>query len=554
MKRKMKKKYALFIVPPFPARTYPGKTMAPDYLAGILSRQNYNVEILDFDVLGMETLNKELFQKDYDFIGISYLSFQTDVAMEIVERCHKLLSKTGKRNPVFSNYVPIIIGGIGSTWCNGIVPLYPHVDAFCIGEGFVTISEIADSVSKGTFLKDREKIKGLIYFDKQKRKVVQTPKRPLVKNIDSYLPLRLHFYSSYNFTAIFGNKKTAQMMTQIGCPYCCVFCGESTKGPLVRKRSLESIEKELRILMKKNYRAIYFDDSSFTYDRKRTLQIISLMKKLHKKHGVVWGFNSRVDLLDEEVLTKMKESGCAYMFAGVESLVPEVLMGMNKIIPGLNKDYPPLVKSPQDYIERAKKVYKIMEKLGITASCFLIFCGPKKIVKDGQTKITVESFEDAKKSIDTALDMNPEYISINILRFIPDAIMSFAESYVLVRGQKQPFSGGYFSSKYREKYKIKKRGFSHPIYLAFEAASDFYPIPLHLTPEYCYKILSYLVNKVNEHNKKSKIKTKIWVDEEFEKFIPKDREGIYHLVQFEKIKKPRRSPTLRRCFTPPCPR
>lgn len=557
MEIKMKQINVLFIVPSFPARTYPGKTMAPDYLAGILLKKGCSVEILDLDILGTKRLDEELSKQDYDLIGISYLSFQTDVTMEIAEKCHKVLSKKGRRKPNFPNYTPIIVGGVGATWCNGIVPLYPYIDAFCIGESFVTILEVADSINKGKFLKDRKKIKGLIYFDKQSQKVVQTQKRPLVKNIDKYIPLRLHFYPSYNFTVIFGDKKTAQMMTQIGCPYCCVFCGEGTKGPLIRKRSLESIEKELEILMKEDYRAIYFDDSTFTYDRKRTLQIISLMKKVHKRHGVIWGFNTRIDCLDEEVLTKMKESGAVYMFAGVESLVPEVLAGMNKVIPGLNKDYPPLVKSPspEDYAERARTVYKIMGKLGIETSCFLIFGGPKKIVKDGKIKMTVESFEDAKKSIDTAVfELNPEYISINIMRFIPDAIMSFAEPYAVIRGQKEPFTGGYFSSKYRKKYKIKKRGFNHLIYLAFEAASDFYPIPPHLTSEYCYKILRYLVDQVNDHNKNSKIKTKIWVDEEFEKFMPRDKNGIYHLVPFEKIKKSHQPPTLHRRFAPPCPR
>jgi len=528
--------------------------MAPDYLAGVLLRKGYNVEILDLDILGISALDKVLSKKDYDLIGISYLSFQTDIAMVIAERCHKILLTKGRRNLNSPNYAPIIVGGVGATWCDGIVPLYPNIDAFCIGEGLITISEIADSVRKKIFLKDRAKIKGLIYFDKQKKKVIQTPKRPLVGNIDDYLPLRLHFYPSYNFTEIFGIKKTAQMMTQIGCPYCCVFCGESTKGPFVRKRSLTSIKRELKILMREGYRAIYFDDSTFTYDKKRALQIISLIKNFHKKYGVIWGFNTRVDCLDEEILIKMKESGVAYMFTGVESLAPEVVVGMNKVIPGLNKNYPPLIKTPQDYVERAKKVYKIMNNLGIIKSCFLIFGGPKKIVENGRKKMMVESFEDTKKSINTAVfELNPNYISINILRFIPDAIMSFTEPYAVIRGQKEPFTGGYFSSRYRKKYKIKKRGFSHPIYLAFEAASDFYPMPPHLTPKYCYKILKYLVTKVNKHNKKFKVKTKIWIDEEFERFIPRDKNGIYHLVSFTKIKKIHRPPTLHHHLIPPCP-
>jgi len=178
-----------------------------------------------------------------------------------------------------------------------------------------------------------------------------------------------------------------------------------------------------------------------------------------------------------------------------------------------------------------------MKNFGITTSCFLIFGGPKKIIKNGKIKITVENFEDAKKSIDTAVfELNPDYISINILRFIPNAIMSFAEPYAVVRGQKEPFTGGYFSSEYRKKYKIKKMGQKHPIYLAFEAAGDLYPIPPKMTPKYCYKILKYLIDKVNKYNKKSKTKIKVWVDKEFEKYMPRDERGLYHLVPFSKLK------------------
>jgi len=117
-------------------------------------------------------------------------------------------------------------------------------------------------------------------------------------------------------------------MTQLGCPFCCVYCGESTKGLLEGGKII----------------------------RKRSLKIANLMEKYHKKYGVVWGFNTRIDCLDKEILRKFKKAGCVYMFAGVESLVPEVLAGMNKIIPGLNKDYPPVCRTPEDYIKRTKNL------------------------------------------------------------------------------------------------------------------------------------------------------------------------------------------------------
>jgi hypothetical protein len=86
MKFKMRKIKTLLIIPPFPRRTYPGKTMAPDYLAGVLLKEGHEVEILDLDVLGIKVLDKEIEKNNYDLIGISYLSFQTDLAMKIAKK------------------------------------------------------------------------------------------------------------------------------------------------------------------------------------------------------------------------------------------------------------------------------------------------------------------------------------------------------------------------------------------------------------------------------------------------------------------------------------
>ncbi len=92
-----------------------------------------------------------------------------------------------------------------------------------------------------------------------------------------------------------------------------------------------------------------------------------------------------------------------------------------------------------------------------------------------------------------------------------------------------------FSSKYRKLKGIRKRHRKHPIYLAFEAASDFYMIPPAMTPRYAYDILKYLVDMVNLHNRISKTKTLIWVDKEFRRHLKVDRDGIHHLADFSEM-------------------
>ncbi len=525
----------LFFVPPFPARTYPGKTMGQDYLAGTLVKSGHEVEIIGLDVLGTGLVESSIGEFNPDMVGISYLSFQTDNAVQVANKVHELLAAKGRRGKQRSDYVPIVMGGAGAENSHEIIEFYENIEAWCYGEGFNVITDIVDAALNGNFFEARKSIRGISFFDFGDNKAVRNPPALPTENLDEYLPLRLHHYREYDFDEIFGSRKTAQMMTSIGCRSACFFCHESVKGKRLRERSVESVRQELYRLVEEGYRAVYFDDSTFTQNRERALWIIEVLGALHKEHGIVWGFNTRVDCLDFELIKRIKESGCAYMFAGVESLIPEVLLGMNKISQS-NFDYLPIVKTPEEYIERARKVYTWMGEAGLVKSCFLIFGGPKFIKTQGGGSYGIESFEDAKKTIEQAVyELNPEYISINVLRFIPNSIFAVSRKFAGLRGSENVIHGGYYSAEYKATHGISMHALDHPIYLAYESASNYYPIPPHMTPEYCYQILDYLVKTINEKNAKSQLKTKLVTDKEFWRYLKRGEYGTYALARFEEM-------------------
>src|SRR3989338_8979016 len=100
-------KHMLFITPPFPSRTYNGKNMGPDYLGGYLQQKGLikNFTTLDLDVerqrhpgLSIEQLMRMFtpLVAAADIIGLSFLSFQADEAMEIGELCNAMLSQAGR--------------------------------------------------------------------------------------------------------------------------------------------------------------------------------------------------------------------------------------------------------------------------------------------------------------------------------------------------------------------------------------------------------------------------------------------------------------------------
>lgn len=544
IRRQIKNPKVLFIVPKFPARSYEGKTMGPDYLAGYLIRElgikAEDIEILDLDVLPREKLGETLGNTDFDLVCMSFLSFQIDGTMDVAREVDSILKGKGARGK--DMYVPIVVGNHGTANCDEIIPLYPYVDAWVKGEGFQAILEITKGVRDGNFLgkmRELEKEPG--------SKIIEGSKLASEAEINNYVdnyfsPYRKHHYPDYNFE-IFKGKKTAQMVTAFGCPGSCIFCSDGMLPPTVRARSLRNIRGELEQLVEEGYEAVYIDDSTFTRNRKRASEIIGILKEFHEKYGLVWAFNTRVDCLDDELIRAISGSGCVYLFCGVESLAPQVVDGMNKVSRAVGKrvfrDYNKGSKntfgSPvctgEEYVERAKEVYASMKKHNLTTSVFLIFGGPSK---DGN-KIGVETFDQAKESIRTAVwKLEPNYISINILRFIPDAAMSNSELYEAIKPVSGKIHAGYFSSQWLKEKSSTLRS-DHPIYGAFEAAGDRYPIPPHMTPEYCYKILEELVDQVNEHYRKTGKEITIVVDKEFAKRYLKKENGLYVLAKFEEM-------------------
>ena len=555
----------LFVVPRFPARTYPGKTMGPDYLAAQLIRNGLScpekINIVDLDVLSNDAFSDALRIKP-DFIGISTLSFQLPQALEIAKQAHEYLSSIGMRDGISpEKYVPIIIGNHGAKEIEEIASNYNYVDAWAQDHAFETIIDIANAViasktGSAHFLDARRNISGIVYYNKENGIVVTNQAKPLQSDIDAYFPpFRKHYFQEYNFKDIFGDKKTAQLITQIGCPASCVFCFEGRFNASVHRRSIAGIKAELGQLVAQGYGAFYFDDSTFTSNHKYAKEIIAVLSELHKKHGIVWGFNTRVDTLDSLLLKDIAASGCVYMFSGVESLAPSVIEGFNKVnrhngqviweeywrgseqirnmLEMQGEDVSP-VKTGEQYARRAKQAYSQMHSIGlISPSAFLIFGGPSK-----GRGYDPETFEEATHTIkETVWSLNPKYISINILRFIPDAPMSSQGIFGALRGSEEKIHAGHFLPEWKKRERIPDYGHRrHPVYHAFEAAGKDYPIPPHMTPEYCYGILRMLIDEVNRKTIQTGEQTTIVVDKAFYKYLAKGKSGLYSLEAFDEMK------------------
>lgn len=129
---------------------------------------------------------------------------------------------------------------------------------------------------------------------------------------------------------IFNNKKTAQVMAGAGCKYSCAFCHESADHflygvPKIVQRTAENVALELNVRMEQGDEAVFFDDSTFTQNRRWLDEMLTLMEELKSRNGFMeWGCQTTINDVDAEMLEKMGCLGCTYIYFGVESARPSV--------------------------------------------------------------------------------------------------------------------------------------------------------------------------------------------------------------------------------------
>jgi len=115
--------------------------------------------------------------------------------------------------------------------------------------------------------------------------------------------------------------------TARGCPYKCDFCFKSMY-PEYAEKKVERVIYEIKEARRAGYRNIYFIDLTFTLKRERAEDICEEI--ISQGVGMNWTCQTRVDLVDAELLSLMKKAGCKLVHFGVESNSDRILQGAGK--------------------------------------------------------------------------------------------------------------------------------------------------------------------------------------------------------------------------------
>jgi magnesium-protoporphyrin IX monomethyl ester (oxidative) cyclase len=242
--------------------------------------------------------------------------------------------------------------------------MHPNIDFVVIGEPELTVFELASVLENGKEA-NLEKIRG-IGFIKNKKTVI-TPPRPVIQDLDSLpFPARHLLPMEAYFAAVKENplrgeirKPWAAMLTSRSCPYDCVFCSVHTvMGKKWRGRSPENVVAEMEQLVH-TYRVkqIDFLDENMTLDQKRMGTICDLI--VEKRLDLEWYTPNgvRADTLDENLLKKMKASGCKKIRVAPES--------------GVQRVVDQIVKKNLD-LKKVEQAVVLCKKVGIKVGCFFV--------------------------------------------------------------------------------------------------------------------------------------------------------------------------------------
>jgi anaerobic magnesium-protoporphyrin IX monomethyl ester cyclase len=140
-------------------------------------------------------------------------------------------------------------------------------------------------------------------------------------------------YHNYNVEAhhhrhhVFTNDQGlgAELEFARGCPWACTFCNKTLFRNKFRERDVDALLKEVDTLIARGVQYVYFIDEIFGVGKnvRRLLEGIA-------ERPVKIGFQTRIDLWNEETLDLLGRAHCISMECGIESITEEGREELNK--------------------------------------------------------------------------------------------------------------------------------------------------------------------------------------------------------------------------------
>lgn len=120
-------------------------------------------------------------------------------------------------------------------------------------------------------------------------------------------------------------KRGAELEFARGCPYSCTFCNKTLFRNKFRERDINTVLAEMDQLIARGVDYIYFIDEIFGVGK----NVLTLLEEIAKR-PVSIGFQSRIDLWNEDSLAALGRARCVSFECGIESITEQGREELNK--------------------------------------------------------------------------------------------------------------------------------------------------------------------------------------------------------------------------------
>jgi radical SAM superfamily enzyme YgiQ (UPF0313 family) len=312
---------------------------------------------------------QSIFSEKPDIVGFSTYLWNINRSLSIAKRVKGTLPET-----------EIILGGVEVSY-NPLQVLAdnPFADAVVIGEGEMPFRQLLYNFLSG--IPFGTNINGV--WHRVGNEVISGGANQCVQHLDE---IPSPFLSpDFDPAALTGD---VLYETYRGCAFKCSYCLYHRHAGKPRFYSIGRIKKDLGVILKIPCRHIRIVDSTFNIDKRRTKEILKILKGTDKKISV----EMSAEFFDEEMVELCSKSGIRHIDIGLQSATDRVLRAVNR--------------TWHDKKAFRENLLRLSSHPEITLNLELI-CGLPK-----------ETYHSFRSSLDKAVGYRPDHISVYRLQVL----------------------------------------------------------------------------------------------------------------------------------------
>lgn len=370
--------------PPYPKSQHAHPPFIPlgiAYLGAVAEKAGHEVNVIDCQAekLDYAAFRQRLSKQNPDVVGVTATTLLYSSAKHIIEIAKE----------THPNCTTILGGSHASFWDENALEETPSLDIVVRREGEATFLELIER------LNNKKSLNGVLgsTHRNNNKGITRNPDRPFIADLDELPFPAYHLLPLQAFHRM--GKTIFPLTTSRGCVYWCDFCSTVRMfGKGYRMRSPKNVADEIQKLYKTYGESQFtFYDDAFTVNHDHTRQLCQEFKtrKLH----VNWDCETRVDMVNRDLLKTMHDAGCMAVWFGVESGSSAILGKMNKKIK----------------LDQTREAFKIAHEVGLMTIASTVIGFP------GETE------ETAWETINFIKKLNPDDIGFYVATPYPGTPM-----------------------------------------------------------------------------------------------------------------------------------